>query len=123
MSRNTAIADYIMEDPREATRLEQKVARTLGAHTWRIGSAGSRSSFRWLRPGSYFCGKFAHWTVQFEQPEWTFSAELVQEARQKNRGFRNGLRSRDAQAWSSHRIVSICVFRMLLEYLKDKEGQ
>ena len=125
MSRNAATADYIMEDPREATRLAQKV----DAHAWVRRYLAHR-----VRPGakvlSVGCGpgvilrEVCALDGSIRATGMDVSAERVQEARQKNHGisqldFVRG----DAQAMElpSDRF-DLVYSRMLLEYLKDKEG-
>ena len=125
MSRATATTDYIMEDPREAMRLELKV----DAHAWvqrylahrvqggaEVLSVGCGPGVI-LREVSALDGSIRATGIDI-------SAERVQEAKQKNRGipqvhFVRG----DAQAmeFPSDRF-DLVYSRMLLEYLRDKEG-
>jgi ubiquinone/menaquinone biosynthesis C-methylase UbiE len=125
MSRDAATADYIMEDPREAMRLELKVDPRAwvqkylahrvcpGAEVLSVGCGPGVI----LREVSALDGSIRTTGIDI-------SAERVQEAKQKNRGipqvhFVRG----DAQAmeFPSDRF-DLVYSRMLLEYLKDKEG-
>jgi ubiquinone/menaquinone biosynthesis C-methylase UbiE len=125
MSRSTATADYIMEDPREAMRLAQKV----DAHAWVQRYVAHR-----LQPGaevlSVGCGpgvilrEVCSLDRSIRATGIDVSAERVKEAKQKNHGipqldFVRG----DAQAmeFPAERF-DLVYSRMLLEYLKDKEG-
>jgi ubiquinone/menaquinone biosynthesis C-methylase UbiE len=125
MSKSTAITDYIMEDPREATRLAQKV----DAHAWVERYLAHR-----VQPGvevlSVGCGpgvilrELCRLDASIRATGIDVSAERVKEAKQKNHGipqldFIRG----DAQAmeFPSDRF-DLVYSRMLLEYLKDKEG-
>ncbi len=125
MSRSTATADYIMEDPREATRLAQKV----DAHAWVQRYLAHR-----VQPGaevlSVGCGpgvilrELCALDGSIRATGVDVSAERVKEAKQKNHGipqldFVRG----DAQAMEFPPDRFDLVYsRMLLEYLKDKEG-
>jgi len=125
MSRGTATADYIMEDPREAMRLELKVdpgawvqkylAHRVcpGAEVLSVGCGPGVI----LREVSALDGSIRATGIDV-------SSERVQEAKQKNRGIPqvNFVRG-DAQAmeFPSDRF-DLVYSRMLLEYLKDKEG-
>jgi len=125
MSRSTATADYIMEDPREATRLAQKV----DAHAWVQRYLAHR-----VHPGaevlSVGCGpgvilrELCALDGSIRATGIDVSADRVKEAKQKNHGipqldFVRG----DAQAMElpSDRF-DLVYSRMLLEYLQDKES-
>lgn len=125
MSRSAATADYIMEDPREAMRLEQKV----DARAW-----VQRYLARYVRAGaevlSVGCGpgtilrEISALDASVKGTGIDISKERVEEAKQRNRGiaqldFVRG----DAQVmqFPSNRF-DLVYSRMLLEYLKDKEG-
>ena len=125
MSRSTATADYIMEDPREATRLAQKV----DAHAWvqRYLAHRVQSGAQVLSVG---CGpgvilrEICALDSSVRATGIDVSSERVKEAKQKNHDisqldFVRG----DAQAmeFPSDRF-DLVYSRMLLEYLKDKEG-
>jgi ubiquinone/menaquinone biosynthesis C-methylase UbiE len=125
MSRGTATTDYIMEDPREAMRLELKV----DAHAWvqrylahRV-QAGAEVLSVGCGPG-VILREVSALDGSIRATGIDISAERVQEAKQKNSGipqvdFVRG----DAQAmeFPSDRF-DLVYSRMLLEYLKDKEG-
>ena len=125
MSKGTATADYIMEDPREAMRLALKV----DAHAWvqrylahRV-QAGAEVLSVGCGPG-VILREVCALDGSIRATGVDVSAERVQEAKQKNRGipqvdFVRG----DAQAmkFPSDRF-DLVYSRMLLEYLKDKEG-
>jgi ubiquinone/menaquinone biosynthesis C-methylase UbiE len=125
MNREIATAEYIMEDPREATRLALKV----DAHSWvqRYLAHRVRSGAEVLSVG---CGpgvilrEVCRLDASIRATGIDLSAERVREAKQKNNGipqldFIRG----DAQAMElpSDRF-DLVYSRMLLEYLKDKEG-
>ena len=125
MSRDTATTEYIMEDPREAMRLELKV----DAYAWvqrylahRV-QAGAEVLSVGCGPG-VILREVSRLHGSIRATGIDVSAERVQEAKRKNRGipqvdFVRG----DAQAmeFPSDRF-DLVYSRMLLEYLKDKEG-
>src|SRR5258705_5617192 len=125
MSKGTVTADYIMEDPREALRLELKV----DARAWvqRYLAHRVRAGAEVLSVG---CGpgvilrEVCALDASIRATGMDVSAERVKEAKQKNHGisqldFVRG----DAQAMElpSDRF-DLVYSRMLLEYLKDKAG-
>jgi ubiquinone/menaquinone biosynthesis C-methylase UbiE len=125
MNRGTATADYIMEDPREAMRLEVKV----DPHAWvqKYVAARIRAGAEVLSVG---CGpgviirELCALDASVRATGVDISEERVQEARQRNRenaqaSFVRG----DAQAmdFASNRF-DLVYSRMLLEYLKDKDS-
>jgi ubiquinone/menaquinone biosynthesis C-methylase UbiE len=125
MSRDTATAEYIMEDPREAMRLALKV----DAHAWvqRYLAHRVRAGAEVLSVG---CGpgvilrEVCALDASIRATGIDVSADRVREAKEKNRGiaqldFVRG----DAHAMElpSDRF-DLVYSRMLLEYLKDKEG-
>lgn len=125
MSRSTATADYIMEDPREATRLARKV----DAHAWVRRYVADR-----VHPGaevlSVGCGpgvilrEVCALDESIRATGIDVSAERVKEAKKKNQGIpRLDFVRGDAQAMElpSDRF-DLVYSRMLLEYLKDKES-
>ena len=125
MSRGTATTDYIMEDPREAMRLELKV----DAHAWvqrylahRV-AAGAEVLSVGCGPG-VILREVCALDGSIRATGIDVSAERVQEAKQKNRRIPqvNFVRG-DAQAMEFPPDRFDLVYsRMLLEYLKDKEG-
>ena len=124
MSKGTATADYIMEDPREAMRLELKVdapawVKRYMAHRVRAGakvlSVGCGPGVI-LREISALDGSVRGTGIDV-------SADRVEEAKQRNRGIPqlNFVRG-DAQAIEfASNSFDLVYSRMLLEYLKDKE--
>jgi len=125
MSRGTATTDYIMEDPREAMRLELKV----DAHAWvqrylahRV-QAGAEVLSVGCGPG-VILREVSALDGSIRATGIDVSAERVREAKQKNRGIPQvDFVCGDAQAmeFPSDRF-DLVYSRMLLEYLKDKEG-
>jgi ubiquinone/menaquinone biosynthesis C-methylase UbiE len=125
MSRSATTADYIMEDPREATRLELKV----DARAWvqkyvapRI-RAGAEALSVGCGPGAILrevCGL----DPSIRGTGLDISVERVEEAKQRNRGIAQMKFVRgDAQVMEFPPDRFDFVYsRMLLEYLKDKEG-
>src|SRR3981189_80396 len=125
MDRGTATADYIMEDPREAMRLELKVDPRAWVQKYLAGR---------LRGGagvlSVGCGPGAvlkeacSLDVSIRATGLDISYERVQEAKEKNRGNARATFVRgDAQAMDfASDSFDLVYSRMLLEYLKDKEG-
>jgi ubiquinone/menaquinone biosynthesis C-methylase UbiE len=124
MNRNTATADYIMEDPREAMRLELKVdpyawAQKYLAHRIRQGAEVLSVG---CGPGVILRAACAL-DASIRATGLDISDERVQEAKQRNRenpqaNFVRG----DAQAMDfASNSFDLVYSRMLLEYLKDKE--
>lgn len=125
MNRGSATADYIMEDPREAMRLEVKV----DPHTWVQKYVAGR-----IRAGaevlSVGCGpgviirELCALDASIRATGVDISDERVREAKQRNRenpqaSFIRG----DAQAMDfASNSFDLVYSRMLLEYLKDKES-
>ena len=125
MVRGTATPDYIMEDPREAMRLELKV----DPHAW-----VQKYLARRLRTGaeilSVGCGpgvilrEACALDASIRATGLDISEERVREAKQKNRdnAQANFVRG-DAQAMEfASNSFDLVYSRMLLEYLKDKES-
>lgn len=125
MNKGTATADYIMEDPREAMRLELKV----DPHAWVQKYVARR-----IRAGAHVlsvgCGpgvilrELCTLDASIRATGLDISDERVQEARQKNRqnAQANFVRG-DAQAMDfASNTFDFVYSRMLMEYLKDKEG-
>src|SRR5438552_2591502 len=124
MSKGTATADYIMEDPREALRLELKV----DAHAWvkQYMAHRVRSGAEVLSVG---CGpgvilrEISALDPSVRATGIDVSADRVAEAKRRNRGIPqlNFVRG-DAQAMEfASNSFDLVYSRMLLEYLKDKE--
>jgi len=125
MDRGTATADYIMEDPREAMRLELKV----DPHAWVQKYLAHR-----IRAGaqvlSVGCGpgvivrELCTLDPSIQATGLDISDERVQEAKERNleNAQANFVRG-DAQAMdlASNRF-DLVYSRMLMEYLKDKES-
>ena len=125
MSRGTATADYIMEDPREAARLEAKV----DAHAWvqRYLAHRVRKGAEVLSVG---CGPGAilrevcALDASIKATGMDISADRVREAKERNRGISQVEFVRgDAQVmeFPANRF-DLVYSRMLMQYLKDKEG-
>jgi ubiquinone/menaquinone biosynthesis C-methylase UbiE len=125
MMNSTATADYIMEDPREAMRLELKV----DPHAWVQKYVAGR-----IRAGaevlSVGCGpgvivrELCTLDPSIRATGLDISEDRVQEAKQRNRqnAQANFVRG-DAQAMHfASNSFDLVYSRMLLEYLKDKEG-
>jgi ubiquinone/menaquinone biosynthesis C-methylase UbiE len=125
MPRIAPTIDYIMEDPREATRLDLKV----DARAWvqkylaRHVAAGAEVLCVGCGPGSIVREVLAL-DPSIKGVGLDISADRIEEAKKRNHGisqleFVRG----DAQAmrFASNRF-DLVYSRMLLEYLKDKEG-
>jgi len=125
MGRGTAAVDYIMEDPREATRLERKV----DAHAWvqRYLAQRVRGGMEVLcvgcGPGSILREVVAL-DASIQGTGMDISADRVEEAKRRNQGnLRLNFVRGDAQVMSfPAERFDLVYSRMLLEYLKDKEG-
>jgi ubiquinone/menaquinone biosynthesis C-methylase UbiE len=124
MNRGTATADYIMEDPREAMRLELKV----DPHAWVQKYVARR-----IRTGaevlSVGCGpgviirEVCALDHSIRATGLDISEARLQEAKQRNReNARAHFIRGDAQAmdFAANRF-DLVYSRMLLEYVKDKE--
>jgi len=125
MDRGTATADYIMEDPREAMRLELKV----DPHAWVQKYLAHR-----IRAGaqvlSVGCGpgviirELCTLDPSIQATGLDISDERVQEAKERNlENAQANFVCGNAQAmdFASNRF-DLVYSRMLMEYLKDKEG-
>ena len=122
---STATADYIMEDPREAMRLEVKV----DPHAWvqKYVAGRIRAKAEVLSVG---CGpgvilrEVCALDRSIRATGVDISDERVQEAKRKNRenAQANFVRG-NAQAMNfASNSFDFVYSRMLMEYLKDKEG-
>jgi ubiquinone/menaquinone biosynthesis C-methylase UbiE len=125
MSKAVATVDYIMEHPREAVRLEQKVDGRAWVQKYlarRIRS-GAEVLCVGCGPGNILRETCAlHSTVRGTGLD--ISADRLEEAERRNDGMRQIQFVRgDAQAmkFESNRF-DIVYSRMLLEYLKDKQA-
>jgi ubiquinone/menaquinone biosynthesis C-methylase UbiE len=125
MNRGTATADYIMEDPREAMRLELKV----DPHAWvqkylvRRVPAGAHVLSVGCGPG-VILRELCALDPSIRATGLDISDDRLQEAKQKNRqnAQANFVRG-DAQSMDfASNSFDLVYSRMLLEYLKDKEG-
>ena len=125
MNKGTATADYIMEDPREAMRLELKV----DPHAW-VQKYVARRIHAGAHVLSVGCGpgvilrELCKLNPSVRATGLDISDERVQEAIHKNRqnGQANFVRG-DAQAMDfASNSFDFVYSRMLMEYLKDKEG-
>ena len=125
MNRGSATANYIMEDPREAMRLELKV----DPHAWvkkyvaRRIRAGAKVLSVGCGPG-VILREVCTLDASIRATGLDISEERVQEAKQRNRenAQANFVRG-DAQAMDfASNSFDLVYSRMLLEYLKDKEG-
>ncbi|MCU1239869.1 MAG: hypothetical protein JWO71_595 [Candidatus Acidoferrum typicum] len=125
MNRGTATADYIMEDPREAMRLELKV----DPHAWvqkylaRRIPAGAHVLSVGCGPG-VILRELCALDPSIRATGLDISDDRLQEAKQKNRqnAQANFVRG-DAQAMDfASNSFDLVYSRMLLEYLKDKAG-
>ena len=125
MVNSTATADYIMEDPREAMRLELKV----DSHAWvqKYVAGRIRANAQVLSVG---CGpgvilrEVCALDRSIRATGVDISDERVQEAKRKNRenSQANFVRG-DAQVMDfASNSFDFVYSRMLMEYLKDKES-
>lgn len=125
MTTATATVDYIMEHPREAARLEQKVDSRAWVQKYlatRI-RAGAQVLCVGCGPGSIL-REICAFDPTVKATGIDISAERIEEAQRRNRGVRQIKFVRgDAQAmdFPSNRF-DIVYSRMLLEYLKDKQA-
>jgi ubiquinone/menaquinone biosynthesis C-methylase UbiE len=125
MRNGTATADYIMEDPREAMRLELKVDPRAWVQKYVAGRV--RANAQVLSVG---CGpgvilrEVCALDRSIRATGVDISDERVQEAKRKNRenAQANFVRG-DAQAMDfASNSFDFVYSRMLMEYLKDKES-
>ena len=125
MGRIAPTIDYIMEDPREATRLELKVDARAWVQKYVAHRVGVDAEVLCVGcgPGAILREVLAL-DPSLKGVGLDISADRIEEAKKRNRGipqieFVRG----DAQAMRlpSNRF-DLVYSRMLLEYLKDKEG-
>jgi ubiquinone/menaquinone biosynthesis C-methylase UbiE len=124
MSKGVSAVEYIMEDPREAMRLEVKV----DAHAWvqkylahRVG-AGAEVLSVGCGPG-VILREVVALDNSIQATGLDISEDRIREARQRHRGVEsmNFVRGDShAMEFSSNRF-DLVYSRMLLEYLKNKE--
>jgi ubiquinone/menaquinone biosynthesis C-methylase UbiE len=125
MNRGTATPDYIMEDPREAMRLELKV----DPHAW-VQKYLARRIHAGAHVLSVGCGpgvilrELCALDDSIAATGLDISDERVQEAKHKNRENAQAKFVRgDAQAMDfASNSFDFVYSRMLMEYLKDKES-
>jgi ubiquinone/menaquinone biosynthesis C-methylase UbiE len=125
MNKGTAAADYIMEDPREAMRLELKVDPRAWVQKYlaRRISTGARILSIGCGPG-VILREVCALDASIQATGLDISEERVREAKQRNcenpqAHFVRG----DAQAMDfASNSFDVVYSRMLLEYLKDKQG-
>jgi len=125
MDRGTATADYIMQDPREAMRLELKVDPYAWVQKYLAGRihGGAEILSVGCGPG-VILRQVCALNASIRATGLDISAERVQEAKERNRGNAqaNFVRG-DAQAMDfASNSFDVVYARMLMEYLKDKEG-
>lgn len=121
---STATADYIMEDPREAMRLELKVDPCAWVQKYAAGRirAGAEVLSVGCGPG-VIIREVCALDASIRATGLDISEERVQEAKARNRGNAqaNFVRG-DAQAMDfAANSFDFVYSRMLMEYLKDKE--
>jgi ubiquinone/menaquinone biosynthesis C-methylase UbiE len=124
MSKGVSAVEYIMEDPREAKRLEAKV----DAHAWvqkylahRVG-AGAEVLSVGCGPG-VILREVVALDKSIQATGLDVSEDRIREARQRHRGVESMSFVRgDAHAMEfPSNSFDLVYSRMLLEYLKDKE--
>ncbi len=119
MNRGMATADYIMEDPREAMRLELKVDPRAWVQKYLAGRI--RAGAEVLSVG---CGPGVILRDVCALDALDISDERVREAKERNRENAQAIFVRgDAQAMDfASNSFDLVYSRMLLEYLKEKES-
>ena len=125
MNKGALTADYIMEDPREAMRLELKVDPRAWVQKYLAGRLRGGAGVLSVGCGPGVILKEAcALDVSIRATGLDISYERVQEAKEKNRGNARATFVRgDAQAMDfASDSFDLVYSRMLLEYLKDKEG-
>src|SRR6266478_1439485 len=125
MARGTATTDYIMEDPREAMRLELKVDPYAWVQKYLAGRIHGRAEVLSVGCGpGVILREVCALNTSVRATGLDISAERVQEAKERNRenAQANFVRG-DAQAMDfASNSFDLVYSRMLMEYLKDKEG-
>lgn len=125
MARGTAAVDYIMEDPREAMRLELKVDPYAWVQKYLAHLIRGRAEVLSVGCGpGVILRQVCALNDSVRATGLDISAERVQEAKERNRenaqaDFVQGDAQRMDFASNSFDLV---YSRMLMEYLKDKEG-
>jgi SAM-dependent methyltransferase len=125
MARGTATADYIMEDPREAMRLELKVDPYAWVQKYLAGRIRGRAEVLSVGCGpGVILREVCALNASIRATGLDISAERVQEARERNReNAQANFVCGDAQAMDfASNSFDLVYSRMLMEYLKDKEG-
>ncbi len=125
MNRSSASADYIMEDPREAMRLELKVDPHAWVQKYLAGRIHPEAEVLSIGCGpGVILREVCALDASIRATGLDISDDRVQEAKQRNRenAQANFVRG-DAQAMDfASNSFDLVYSRMLLEYLKDKEG-
>jgi ubiquinone/menaquinone biosynthesis C-methylase UbiE len=125
MMHSTATADYIMEDPREAMRLELKVDPCAWVQKYVAGRIPANAQVLSVGCGpGVILREVCALDRSIRATGVDISDERVQEAKRKNRenAQANFVRG-DAQAMGfASDSFDFVYSRMLMEYLKDKEG-
>ncbi len=125
MNRSSASADYIMEDPREAMRLELKVDPHAWVQKYLAGRIHAHAEVLSIGCGpGVILREVCALDASIRATGLDISDERVQEAKQRNRenAQANFVRG-DAQAMDfASNSFDLVYSRMLLEYLKDKES-
>src|SRR5260221_379246 len=125
MDRGTATADYIMEDPREAMRLELKVDPRAWVQKYVAGRirAGAEILSVGCGPG-VIVRELCTLDSSIRATGVDISDERVREAKLKNReNAQANFVCGDAQAMDfASNSFDFVYSRMLMEYLKDKES-
>jgi ubiquinone/menaquinone biosynthesis C-methylase UbiE len=125
MNRGMATADYIMEDPREAMRLELKVDPRAWVQKYLAGRirAGAEVLSVGCGPGVILRDVCAL-DASIRATGLDISDERVREAKERNRENAQAIFVRgDAQAMDfASNSFDLVYSRMLLEYLKEKES-
>jgi SAM-dependent methyltransferase len=125
MTRGTATADYIMEDPREAMRLELKVDPYAWVQKYLAGRIHGRAEVLSVGCGpGVILREVCALNASIRATGVDISAERVKEAQERNReNAQANFVCGDAQAMDfAANSFDLVYSRMLMEYLKDKEG-
>jgi ubiquinone/menaquinone biosynthesis C-methylase UbiE len=125
MTNSTATADYIMEDPREAMRLELKVDPCAWVQKYVAGRIGANAEVLSVGCGpGVILRELCSLDDSIRATGLDISDERVQEAKQRNReNARAKFVRGDAQAMDfASNSFDLVYSRMLMEYLRDKES-